>query len=57
MKTKESPKWTVKEEIAHLRIRIALGNAGPIRKARMQRKINDLEREVQTIELEEVLVK
>lgn len=50
-------KWTLKEWIAHTRIRIQLGNAGPLRKARMTREIEEVEKRVQALELEEVLVK
>ena len=53
----EIKKWTLKEWIAHTKIRLALGNAGPMRKARMAKQIEQAERRIQALEMEEVLTK
>lgn len=50
-------KWKLKEWVAHTRIRIQLGNAGPLRKARMAKQIQEHENKIQALEMEEVLTK
>lgn len=53
----EGLKWRLREAIAHNKIRIQLGNSGPLRKERMAREIEEFEKQIHVLELEEVLTK